>query len=115
MRKIEQEMMMAIKSKTDWQRGNTAVYIERGVNTYGTRAEVYLHGNHIASYWYGDGCYCPTRQDNKKHDDDPIPCLDVDIRTLKQWPTMTTKSRLRVLGAHLVTKQGKLYLNGEVI
>lgn len=98
MRKIEQQMLNAIESKRNWSLDNTLVHIENGGgNPFGLRAEVYLHGNHIADYWY----------DDKK--------LDVDTRTLIDWNTRTTKSRLRALGAKVATRKGVIYLNNVAI
>jgi hypothetical protein len=34
---------------------------------------------------------------------------------LRQWPTVTTKSRLRALGANLTQKRGVIYLNGNPV
>lgn len=98
MRKIEQQMLNAIESKRNWSLDNTLVHIENGGgNPFGLRAEIYLHGNHIADYWY----------DDKK--------LDVDTRTLIDWNTRTTKSRLRALGASVKTRKGVIYLNNVAI
>lgn len=98
MRKIEQQMLNAIESKRNWSLDNTLVYIENGGgNPFGLRAEIYLHGNHIADYWY----------DDKQ--------LDVDTRTLIDWNTRTTKSRLRALGAKVATRKGVIYLNNVAI
>lgn len=97
MRKIENQMLAAIAKRTNWKNDNTAVfYISAGEsgNPHGGRSEVFLHGNHIADYW---------------HDSDT---LEVNTRTFKQWPSRTTKSRLRALGASITTKKGKTYLNG---
>lgn len=95
MRKIEKQMLEAIKARKDWTSKNTGVFIETAGNPYGPRAEVYLHGHMIAAYWYD--------QDE----------LEVDTRTLARWPTATTKSRLRALGASVYTKNFVTYLNGE--
>jgi len=98
MRKIEQQMLNAIESKRNWSLDNTLVHIENGGgNPFGLRAEIYLHGNHIADYWY----------DDKQ--------LDVDTRTLIDWNTRTTKSRLRALGAKVATRKGIIYLNNVAI
>lgn len=97
MRKIEQAMNNAIRAKKDLNQGNTAVYFlgarETG-NPHGSRSEVFLHGNHIADYWHETGT------------------LEVDSRTLARYPTNTTKSRLRALGANVATKRGVTYLDG---
>jgi hypothetical protein len=101
MRKIEKQMLNAISSKADkWMNNNTSVFyvsaIESG-NPFGARSEVYLHGNHIADYWHESGS------------------LEVDCRTLSQWATVTTKSRLRALGANVATRKGITYLNDVAI
>ena len=101
MRKIEKEMVNAVMSKkSEWFKSNTGVFLETAGNPYGTRSEIYLHGNHIADYWHGDGSI-PLDSPN----------LDVDITTLKNWPSNTTKSRLRALGANVTTKKGRTFLN----
>jgi hypothetical protein len=96
MRKIEKLMIAAINSRRDWHLDNTAVYIvpasETG-NPHGDRAEIKLHNNHIATFWYKAGE------------------LDVITGTLCRWPTPTTKSRLRALGANVMTKRGVTYLD----
>jgi hypothetical protein len=101
MRKIEKQMLNAISSKVDkWMNNNTSVFyvsaIESG-NPFGARSEVYLHGNHIADYWHESGS------------------LEVNSRTLAQWSTPTTKSRLRALGANVATRKGITYLNDVAI
>lgn len=83
MRKIEKEMLEAIHSRKDWHNDNTVVFFfgagETG-NPHGSRSEVYLHGNHIASFWHDSG--------------------DVEYNShfFREWPTRTTVSRLRALG-----------------
>lgn len=91
MRKIEEQMINAIKGGYPWAKDNTAV----ALNTNGD-VEVYLHGNHIA-----------TISDSSLN--------TVNIRTLKKYPTNTTKSRLRALGFNLYTKKGVIYLEGNAI
>lgn len=39
----------------------------------------------------------------------------VNKSTLEQWPSNTTKSRLRALGCNVYTKKGVTYLNDESI
>lgn len=98
MRKIEKQMLDAVHSKRDtWISGNTGVYFETAGNPYGPRSEIYLHGHHIADYWHNSGE------------------LDVDTHTLAQWPSNTTKSRLRALGANVTTKARKTYLDGVLV
>jgi hypothetical protein len=100
MRQIEKEMLTAIKEKREWVKGNTAVFIENAGNPFGDRAEIYLHGQHIADYWY------EAPEDEK---------LDVDEYTLFAWPTNTTKSRLRALGADVYTKDGVVFSRGQAV
>ena len=68
MRKIEQQMIAAIKGNTDWKSANTEVINIEGVSF------VYLHGNQIATI-----------------DDDSLTLFDGG------WQTTTTKSRLNAL------------------
>jgi hypothetical protein len=102
MRKIEQQMISAIHNKVDkWMNDNTAVFYisanESG-NPFGSRSEIYLHGNLIAEYWH----------------DEKAP-LAVDTKTLARWSTKTTKSRLRALGANVSTRKGVTYLDNVAI
>ena len=100
MRKIEKQMVDAVLNKNDFMSGNTAVYFisanESG-NINGSHSEVFLHNNHIADYWH-----------NSKE-------LAVNVKTLARWPTVTTKSRVRALGANVTTKNYVTYLNGVSI
>ena len=75
MRKIEQQMWSAINNQANWRSGNTSVQRIDDVNM-----AVYLHGNHIADVNSRNGF------------------VMVNTATLIQWPTRTTKSRLRALG-----------------
>lgn len=76
MRKVEMDMLRAIVRQRDFKGGNTVV---RWSNINGTpRADVTLHGNHIATVWTPVG---------------GVPMLE--IRT--SWRTVTTKSRLNAL------------------
>lgn len=98
MRTIETQMLDAINNKKNFSKSNTMVCIDRGNNTlYGDRAEVFLFGNHIGDYWYQEGKF------------------EVNERTLIDWPSVTTKSRLRALGVDLRSVKGKLVLNGCVV
>ena len=96
MRKIEQQMIQAIKTISSdpnakgFSKDNTIV-----VNA-GDRAKVFLHGNHIADV-FNTGK------------------LEVNLPVLRNWPSMTTRSRLRALGANLVSIKGVLHLNGKSI
>ena len=97
MRKIEQQMNQAIAAfknvynwdSLTWNKDNTSV-----VRQPDGFIDVYLHGNHIAQI--GER-------------------LIVNLDTLRRWPSMTTRSRLRALGANLVSIKGTLHLNGKSI
>lgn len=100
MRKIELEMNYAIAHGKNWSKDNTMVR----TNSQTGLVDVYLHGHHIASVdvhtrswssWYGK--------------------LTVNRETLSRWPTNTTKSRLRALGADVYTKSFTTYLDGEPV
>jgi|APGre2960657373_1045057.scaffolds.fasta_scaffold262389_2 hypothetical protein len=92
MRVIEEKMNAAIAKKQNFTLDNTTVSYNESENV----SSILLHGNNIADYWHGSG-------------------LRVNSQTLKRWPTNTTKSRLRALGANLFTKKGTIYLNGQAI
>lgn len=96
MRKIEQQMNDAIRSGKNWTLGNTSVKWVMNVGEQ-PRSEVFLHGNHIASVFH------------------PTEGLSVNLYTLRRWPSMTTRSRLRALGANLVSIKGTLHLDGKSI
>ena len=87
MRKIEQQMNDAIRNKSFWCKDNTMVHSD---------GNVYLHGNNIAQV-------TDTGE------------IKVNLYTLRRWPSMTTRSRLRALGADLVSIKGVLHLNGKSI
>ena len=95
MRKIEKEMRAAIVDRRDWSKDNTTVIFPlAGIG------KVFLHGNHIADCFTdsdGDLCAVPNRD------------------TLAQWPTVTTKSRLRALGVDLTQKAGVISIDGEAV
>lgn len=80
MRKIEKEMVSAIKAKQNWAKDNTMVIVDGG----GFRQRVYLHGNLIAT----------------------IDSLTKTVRlSSAKWHTSTTKSRLnRVLDSLGISK-----------
>lgn len=90
MRKIESEMLAAIRAGTRFAKSNTTVVITDD------GAEVYLHGNHIASV-----SRCGV--------------VDVNTKTLLDWPTRTTLSRLRALGVDVRVHMGEVYLNDELL
>jgi len=90
MRQIEERMVEAVNFGIPFQENNTTVTID--FNT----AHVFLFGNHIASVVNGGT---------------PI----VNLDTLREYPTSTTKSRLRALGVDVYTKKGITFVNGEEI
>jgi hypothetical protein len=85
MRQIEKEMCLAIGNKKNWIKSNTRVEYAPELNeplrACIEHARVYLWGNHIGTFVYS------------------LNRFDVNKETLAKWPTMTTKSRLRALGA----------------
>ena len=91
MRVIEKQMLSAIMNMTDFNMGNTIIKHHKGT------AAIYLNNNHIADFY---------NHSNK---------LIVDICTLRNWPTNTTKSRLRALGVNVTTKKGVTYLDNQPI
>ena len=100
MRQIEQQMLDAVCGKLDWRSGDTSVWLRAVVQRDGNPlwfSEVFLHSNHIATFWHDNGQ------------------LEVNRDTLIQWPTATTQSRLRALGARVETRKGVVYLNGEAL
>ena len=92
MRLIERQMNIAIHSGNDWSRNNTSVV------HYGCSCVcIYLNGHNIANY-------------NRKND-----TLQINLDTLAQWPTVTTKSRLRALGVNVYTRKGITYVNDKEV
>jgi hypothetical protein len=92
MRKIEKQMLDAVYKCKPWSNANTAVRPIDGQNV-----GVFLHNNHIADVNSQTGFVMVV-----KH-------------TLALWPTPTTKSRLRALGANVTTKKGQTFLDGVSI
>lgn len=96
MRKIEQQMIEAIRAKRDWKSGNTKVVHERanGINY----ADIYLHDNLIAvatpDTWDSYACAQPNRA------------------MFRAYPTRTTRSRLRALGVNASIKNGAANIDG---
>ena len=90
MRKIESQMLEAVQNGKTWSKDSTTVYpIVGGM-------EVALHGHPIAKI-------------------DEYGQVNVDLYTLRNWPTNTTKSRLRSLGVNVKTVKGDVMVNGEKI
>jgi hypothetical protein len=89
MRKVEKDMLQAINERRTWHGSNTSVSTIDDVN-----CAVFLHGNHIADVNSRTGFVMVNRY------------------TLAKWPTVTTKSRLRALGANVQTKNHVTFLDG---
>jgi len=89
MRKIEQEMVQAVRDQRDWKQDNTEVIVD----SVGW-CQVYLHGNHIAMI-------------DEFGRDYP------NLNTFVQWPTVTTRSRLRALGCSVEYSNGCARINGD--
>ena len=88
MRKIEQNMLAAIRDLRDWQEGNTTVEVAQHVGNPYCAATVYLHGNLIAEVDRDGG-------------------IQPNDKTFEQWPTATTASRLRALGINAWIMKGR--------
>lgn len=101
MRKIESQMLAAIKAKQSKTIDNTRIeYLPALDTTTHARIEytkIYLHGHHIASYAY------------------ELNRFDYNPMTLASWPTRTTKSRLRALGFNVYTKKGQTFVDSKLI
>ena len=82
MRVIEKKMLQALAQGKTWQLNNT----------YVCGNSISLSGHHIADMVNGE-------------------CV-VNRETLRRWPSVTTKSRLRALGANVYTKDYCIYLDG---
>ena len=93
MRKIESAMLEAIKSKRNWQAGNTSVHYNDTTNA----SIIRLHGNLIAFYCHDLNEY------------------RYNCEMLARYPTSTTKARLRAMGASIVTKKGVTFLDGAAV
>lgn len=92
MRVIEQKMLKAIKNAENFSLDNTTCKMIDDNNM-----AIYLHGNEIATVNTSNGFVMVNRD------------------TLRRWPTNTTKSRLRALGANVTTKKGITYLDGQAV
>ena len=91
MRLIESQMNDAITNKFNWSKDNTKVtYL-----SYVDISNIYLHGYHIATY-----------------DHDLLQVIPNTV-TLAEWPTVTTKSRLRALGINVYTRKGITFVNDK--
>ena len=89
MRKIEQEMLNAIKARRTWSSSNTQV-VKGDTDILSVR----LHGNTIA--WV-----------------QPDGTVEVNEATFYNWPTRTTASRLRALGVTASIHKGAPCIDGK--
>ena len=106
MRKIETKMLDAIRNGKGMTSGNTEVRVmwsdpqpwSGTSHTASHCCAVMLHGNNIATvYTFING--------------DDITLFAVpNLLTLHQYPTATTKSRLRALGVHVWTERGRTFV-----
>lgn len=89
MRKIEKDMLRAMRERREWRCKNTEVVVtHEAVN-------VYLHGNRIARLWING---------------DTFSQLDM---TLAGWPTATTRSRLNAICSEYVSQSGFYQMDFE--
>ena len=102
MRKLEQQMIEAIKTNKNWKGGNTEVDVMWDFPCK-TRTNIYLHGNHIAI----------VHQDSS-HGGQPWEVIPMR-RTFHDWPTPTTRSRLRALGVDASIRNFCATLDGEEV
>ena len=102
MRKIESEMIHNVMMGRDWSLANTRVDRVAYGPFAGPNVEVRLHDNHIATVY--NACDGRDRW-----------FVEVNIRTLRDYPTRTTMSRLRALGADVCTRKGRVILDGNDI
>ena len=96
MRKIEKQMIEAIREKRNWESSNTKVVQGRssGINY----ADIYLHGNHIATATPDTWGFRPYANPNRA--------------MFIAYPTVTTRSRLRALGVNASIKNGAAHIDG---
>ena len=106
MRKIEEAMNKAVHYGRTWSSSNTSTQLctkeAALLRGYGQGVKVKLHGNHIATVW--------TAYMGRD-----IWLVEVNVATLAYYPTRTTMSRLRALGADVCTKKGQVILDGVEI
>jgi len=94
MRKIEQEMLNAIREGKHWTKDNTMVEINTRVGEDRKNYMVVLHGNPIATGYVGE---TPSQV------------------AFCGWVTHTTLSRLRALGVNVYTKNWEPYVDGKKV
>ena len=93
MRKIEEQMNAAVANKDDFSFANTSVRYAPEVNS----SAIYLHGHHIATFVHTT--------------DSIVPNAD----TFRDWPTSTTRSRLRALGVNASIKNFSATIDGVTL
>ena len=96
MRKIEEQMVAAIKARKNFKSGNTEVTMTRNEYLGTCTAMVYLHDNLIAKILF--------KPENA-----------VAQFTLASWNTNTTRSRLNALGVGVSQCNWAPYHNGKAI
>ena len=96
MRKIEEQMVAAIKARKNFKSGNTEVKMTRNEYLCTCTAMVYLHGNIIANISFG-------------------PENVVAQFTMAGWNTNTTRSRLNAFGVGISQCNWAPYHNGKAI
>lgn len=108
MRKIEQNMITAIRNLKPFNSGNTTVSVTSDPrDVKGHEINVYLHGNHIARLWYSN-----------------VAGGARNMRvSLAGWNTQTTRSRISALigvfarigrwpdGTGVSTRKGQAYIH----
>ena len=99
MRKIEKEMLRAINERASWRKDNTDVRVI--ILDGNVISQVFLHGNHIADFVH--------------HSQWGMGWIEPNLDTLAQWPTATTKSRLRALGVNVTQSRGVVAIDGETV
>lgn len=100
MRQIEKQMNNAIRAGRDWKSGNTEVRVEKSYGGAYTQyfATVLLHNHIIAHVTHLPATgYTHTIADRD---------------TFREWPTATTRSRLRALGVNASVSNGRAMIDG---
>lgn len=96
MRKIERDMLEHITKRKDFKRANTEVRFTGKGNKGGHLADILLW-DRVLAYLMRDGTIRPN------------------LSTVRDWPTMTTRSRLNALGIDAWQRDHIFYVEGEAI
>lgn len=99
MRQIEKDMLRAINKRENWRKDNSEVRVI--ILDDNVISQVFLHGNHIADFVH--------------HSQWGMGWTEPNLDTLADWPTPTTKSRLRALGVNVTQSRGVVSIDGEVV